>query len=153
MTALPTPDSFSLELSSIWTSKRNFKRNSLICKCGKDLSLGRGASQSVITDKILASTKAKTRSTLPRIKSLWIRGLLLSMRTCTNYVRINTVSGKLANFWTQQQKFSTATINDRQLSHQKIRQKIAVIITNTNSSLHFCFQDKTWIKMPKWTIF
>ena len=105
MTALPTPDSFSLELSSIWTSKRNFKRNSLICKCGKDLSLGRGASQSVITDKILASTKAKTRSTLPRIKSLWIRGLLLSVRTCTNYVRINTVSGKLANFWTQHSSY------------------------------------------------
>ena len=32
-------------------------------------------------------------------------------------------------------KFSTATINDRQLSRQKIRQKISVIITNTNPPL------------------
>ena len=32
-------------------------------------------------------------------------------------------------------KFSTTTINDRQLSRQKIRQKISVIITNTNPPL------------------
>ena len=131
MTALPTPDSFSLELSSIWTSKRNFKRNSLICKCGKDLSLGRGASQSVITDKILASTKAKTRSTLPRIKSLWIRGLLLSVRTCTNYVKINTVSGKLANFWTQVCQLCALLMP---------RLELQLIIMMTWICLHFCFQ-------------
>ena len=45
-------------------------------------------------------------------------------------------------------------INDRQLSRQKVLQKISVIITNTNHRYkHFCFQDKTWIKMPNWTIF
>ena len=40
------------------------------------------------------------------------------------------------------------SIMDRQLLRQKVRQKISVI--------NFCFcclQDKTWIKMPKWTIF
>ena len=37
-------------------------------------------------------------------------------------------------------KFSTATIIDRQLSRQKIRQKISVIITNT--CVFLCFQDK-----------
>ena len=35
-------------------------------KWGKDLSLGNGASQSVITAKMLASTKAKVKSTLLR---------------------------------------------------------------------------------------
>ena len=39
-----------------------------------------------------------------------------------------------------------ATINDRQLSRQKIRMK-------THLYKHFCFQDKTWIEMQKWTIF
>ena len=34
---------------------------------------------------------------------------------------------------------------------QKIRQKFSVIITNTCVS--FCLQDKTWNKMPKWTVF
>ena len=36
---------------------------------------------------------------------------------------------------TKKRKFSTATINDRQLSRQKLHQKISVIITNTNSPL------------------
>ena len=36
---------------------------------------------------------------------------------------------------TYQRKFSTKTINDRQLSSQKIRQKLSVIITNTNPPL------------------
>ena len=35
----------------------------------------------------------------------------------------------------EKQKFSTTTINDRQLSSQKIRQKLSVIITNTNPPL------------------
>ena len=49
MTALPTPDSLSREQSSIGTSKRNFNKVSRIFTCGKDLSLGKGANQSVIT--------------------------------------------------------------------------------------------------------
>ena len=36
-------------------------------------------------------------------------------------------------------------------STSKICQKFSVVITNTWVS--FCLQDKTWIKMPKWTIF
>ena len=40
-----------------------------------------------------------------------------------------------------------ALIIDRQLSRQNIRQKFSVIITN------LCFQDKMWIKMPKWCNF
>ena len=46
------------------TSKRNFNKVSRMLTCGKDLSLGKGASQSVMTDKTLASTNAKRKSIL-----------------------------------------------------------------------------------------
>ena len=39
------------------------------------------------------------------------------------------------HYYTLKRKFSTAPINDCQLSRQKVRQKISVIITNTNPPL------------------
>ena len=52
----------------------------------------------------------------------------------------------------------TASKTDRHLLSQKVCRKISVIITNTcvfaRVFSSFCWiQDKTWIKMPKWTIF
>ena len=40
-----------------------------------------------------------------------------------------------SGLWQPERKFSTMPINDRHLSHQKVRQKISVIISNTNPSL------------------
>ena len=49
------------------------------------------------------------------------------------------------------QSLSTTSIMDCQLLRQKVRQK-----NLSNQNKHFCFcclQEKTWIKMQKWTIF
>ena len=46
-------------------------------------------------------------------------------------------------FLTKKRKFSMTPINDRQLSGQKVRQKISVIITNTNT---FVFKTKPELK-------
>ena len=48
---------------------------------------------------------------------------------------IQKLKSKYSSLKKYKRKFSTTTINDRQLSSQKICQKISVIITNTNPPL------------------